>query len=540
MPGIGTIGRQALLYLTIVGLSIWITSCGGASITSSSSTSSTTETSSSDTGSASGEVSLSQVSTMTFENGSAQTTLSVADDDEVVVVVYSYNSSSSSDSFQVGSTSASESLTQFSVSEEDDHDITEDFHNQLRELEADIDDDAEEAFEPSSSVSYAVSVGSEQTFKVLNSYSSSTSYDTVTATLRVSTSTFDLYVDNRNEDSISDAQLQTIADNFADDEVRTLYGTESDVNSDGKFQVLFTQTVNELGASAGGMVTGFFYAIDLFDDASYSISNEREIFYTLVPDPTGEFGFSLSENFANTNIYPTVLPHEYQHMISFNQHYFVNGGSAESSWLNEALSHLAEDVTELDSSGYMDSTSLENPSRVSSYLSSVDSTCFFCGSSLKQRGGSYLFVRYLYEQAELGNLSGVSSGAALIDALLDTSNRGTTNITQAIFGTSSDSDLAALMGLYSLALYLDGAGIVTDDRFAFSGIDLRGVQDDNRGTSLSGPATQTVSSLPFTDSLSGNSISYLVISGSVINANNGVLELTVDSDAEIGAYVIEL
>lgn len=540
MPGIGTIGRQALMYLVIVGLSIWITSCGGASLTSSGSSSSSSGTTSSSGTGSSGDVSLSQVSTLTFENGTAQATLDIEDSESVVVVVYSYNSSSSSDSFQLGSESATSSLNQFSISEDDDADLTEDFHNHLRALESDIDEEPEDLAGPSASLSYAVSVGQEQTFKVLNSYSSSTSYDTVTATLRVSTSTFDIYVDNRNEDSLTDDQLQDLADGFEDDEVRALYGNASDVNGDGKFDILFTQTVNELGASAGGMVTGFFYAIDLFDDATYSISNEREIFYSLVPDPTGEFGYSLSTNFALTNIYPTVMPHEYQHMISFNEHYFENSGSAEASWLNEALSHLAEDITELNSSDFMASTSLENPSRISSYLASVDSTCFFCGSSLKQRGGSYLFIRYLYEQAELGNLDQVSSGAELIGALLDTSNRGTTNITQAVFGSSDDSDLASLMGLYSLAVYLDGTGIVTDDRFEFSGIDLRGEQDDNRGTSLTGPATQTVSSLPYTDSLSGNAISYLVISGSVINANGGVLELTVDSDAEMGAYVIEL
>ena len=41
---------------------------------------------------------------------------------------------------------------------------------------------------------------------------------------------------------------------------------------------------------------------------------------------------------------PPVFIHEFQHMISFNQHVLVRGGTAEDTWLNEGLSHFAEEL----------------------------------------------------------------------------------------------------------------------------------------------------------------------------------------------------
>ena len=342
-------------------------------------------------------------------------------------------------------------------------------------------------------------------------------------------------------DDVDLTELQDLSEAFAGviPTQTSLIGSESDINGDGRFNVLFTQTVNELGASGGGIVTGFFYAIDLFDSSTYEISNEEEVFYTFVPDSSGEYGPSVTSSFAFENIYPGVLPHEYQHMISFNQHYNVNSGSVESGWLNEGLSHLFEDIYSANSSNFFTSTGLENPSRVSSYLSNVSNVCFTCGTSLSQRGGSYLFVRYLYEQAELGNLSNVSSAAALLDALVDTSNTGVDNVINAAYGSSgTDADFKNLLGLFGLALYLDGTGLNSDDRLSFSGIDLRGDQDDNRGTSLSGPSVQTATSFPFTDSLSGMGFTYLQVSEATAASEGDSLTFTAESGSDFGAYLI--
>jgi len=82
--------------------------------------------------------------------------------------------------------------------------------------------------------------------------------------------------------------------------------------------------------------------------------------------------------------------------------------------------------------------------------------------------------------------------------------------------------------------------VSSDNRFGFNGINLRTVQDDNRGTVLNGPAVQELSSFPFTDTLSGSAINYMQISGQDIIDNGGSLEISIGSTiADFGGYVIQ-
>jgi len=526
---------QITRFLIVLGLVFGLMSCGGAQFDSDAA-------SSSSSGSTTSNVLAGSINTLNTTNASdvSITFDSLTDDEEVLMMLYSYDEETTSTGFQLG-TSDSSLSSSYLMNDFEATDTADDFNEALRQLERDIDDNALAATR-SANMQYAVkyaAVGSQKNFKVITSTSSTSNYNTVTATLRHSTSDYEFYVDNRNASAISDADLEDLANGFSADDVRTLFGNESDVDANGKFAVLFTQEVNELGASSGGLITGFFYAVDLFDSSSYSASNEMEVYYTLVPDPNGDLGTAVSEDFCFSNVYPSVLPHEFQHMISFNQHFFMNGGSSEESWLNEALSHLAEDIINIDANDYMAETSLENPSRVSSYLNNIDSLCFSCGSNLYQRGGSYLFVRYLYEQAELGNIAAVTNGAALIELLLNTDETGVDNIKTALFGEdATEAEFKDIVGKFSLAVYFSNTGNQTDDIYNFQGINLRALQNDGRGTVLNGPSIQTVTSLPFTDTLSGVGITYLSITGAEINDNGGSFSLSLGDDAKFGGYVI--
>ena len=342
-----------------------------------------------------------------------------------VLAIYNYNSEGSTEAYQVGNLNAGTNIAALLTSPQAlTNDVTEDFHQQLREMEADLDEAAYLGGEGSSgSLKFATTdpeVGSTRTLKVLTSFSSGSQYANVTAALRYKSSDFLVYVDARDDGAISDSELQSLMDPFQGvvSSERTIFGgNESDVDNNGRFVIFLTREVNKLGGSAGGIITGFFYAVDLFSTSTYPQSNEMEIFYTYIPDPSGQHGTAISKSFSLSNILPSVVPHEFQHMINFNMHFFENNGPAEKSFLNEALSHLAEDIYSLNTSNYMEETGIENPARVSGYLDQIDTLCFSCGSSLYQRGGSYLFIRYLYEQAEKGNLSGVSSGQAFIQNL---------------------------------------------------------------------------------------------------------------------------
>ncbi len=134
----------------------------------------------------------------------------------------------------------------------------------------------------------------------------------------------------------------------------TLYfGKESDRNTDGRVTILYTPEVNRATPSgATGFVAGFFWPGDLVKKTEYAElglqcpqTNEQEIFYMLVPDPSGTInGNQRSVAVVRQNTRGTIA-HEFQHMINQGRR-LLNPAvdSAETTWLNEALSHLAEEV----------------------------------------------------------------------------------------------------------------------------------------------------------------------------------------------------
>jgi len=322
---------------------------------------------------------------------------------------------------------------------------------------------------------------------------------------------------------------------------RSVFGQESDVNGDGKFVILFSHVINELGQKYGGMITGFFYALDLFDSKKYPFSNEMEIMYAYVPDQDGKFGIPVSKSFTMSSVLPNVFPHEFQHMINFNQHYFVSDGLAELGWLNEGLSHLAEDFSTLNSDSLITGYGSENPSRVSGYLAGVSDICFTCGTTLEQRGGSYLFVKYLYEQAELGNLPGTQDGMDLLKSLVQTDLVGKSNVVAAALGEGlSQDEFKKLIGSFSLALYLSDSGYAQSNQFEFFGFKMRGKVEDYRGTYLQGPSVIEINDFPYTGSIPSTGISYLQVPRTLLNQADGQLSFTVSDDVieRLGAYLI--
>lgn len=532
--------RNQLSKGVVIALSLLLTQCGGMDKASTSFSGNEGATVGGTFENAFGD----EVQELQLATGANEVVLDESRD--AILVLFGSSEDSQQNSFGLGSSINSGSnikaLGTDEEFEEEEGDLTSQFHGFLRSKEAEADEDY--IADVSSDTRYATlyaNVGDTQTFRVLNSFSNSSSYETVTAELKVQTQYFNFYVDSRDLNAFTAAELSAIADDFAAviDVEQEVFGVESDVNSDGRFDILFTQVVNRLGGSQGGMVTGFFYAMDLFESSKYPVSNEREIIFVMVPDPEGEHGSAVSSSFAINNIIKGVLPHEYQHMINFNMHYFNNGGLTEKSWLNEGLSHLAEDLTTLDVNGDLAGFGLENPSRVASFLSSISNTCFTCGTSLAQRGGSYLFLKYLYEQAQIGAFPNVDSGIDMIQKILNTSSRGVSNLTAALYGNEANTQsFKQLMGFFSLALYFSETGLTSDDRFHIEGLDLRGAIQDNRGTFLNGPAIQSVSSFPFVDTVQGSGITYIKIPADQISSVNGVVDFEVSSP-DIGAFVIQ-
>lgn len=526
--------RKNIHFSLLFSLFLILSACGGAA-----STSSASDESSEESGAAAQvntEASVEGVTEFSIPASGSLSLENLKSDSSYLLAVYnSQTTTAATSAWSAGDESLPQTLTKAAFK-----DVTEDIHETLRANE--------EALEPTEiSVApamkravKALEVGSSRSFKVLSSLSGTGSTTTVSASLAYADSKIYVYVDDRNAEALSETEINEVMASFSDkiDEEQGLFGSESDVNGDTHFVVLLTQAVNELGASGGGFLTGYFYALDLYPDETYAASNEMEILYTMVPDPTGEFGVQVSKEFTLSNILPSVLPHEFQHMINYNQHVLVRSGSAEASFLNEALSHLAEDIYSVNASGYMEETGIENPSRVGIYLESTSSVCFTCGSSLAQRGGSYLFIRYLYEQAEKGNLAGASTGAALIASLLETSNTGVANIVNAALASASTADFSTLLSRFSMALYLSGSASVSDSRYTFSGINLWATQDDNRGTELSGPAVTTNTGSSVSALVASSGVSFVKLSGEEIV--NGTLSLQFGSGLQGGGFLVEI
>lgn len=336
-----------------------------------------------------------------------------------------------------------------------------------------------------SEVVKAMSVGDVDTFRVLSNLSSMNSYVEVRGSVRCVQDSVVFYVDDTVR-SLDDSDISTLCTEFnrVAAEEQSMLGNISDVNGDGKLQVLFTSQVNKLGALGGGVVTGYFYAGDLYPQSDQNpVSNHREIIYVMVPDDAGQYGYAITKDFAMQNLIPAVLPHELQHAINYNQHVLVRGGQAEDNWLNEGLSHLSEDLM-----GH----NRENPSRYSLYLASPSTYGFITQSSpnLMERGAAYLFLRFLYEQAP--------DKAAFMKAIEQTSLHGVANIEAAFAGPTDMQTFKEFMSRWVVALAMTDRGISQDSRFIYEprtrdsatgewdGVLIDGDANDGRGTVLTG------------------------------------------------------
>lgn len=440
-------------------------------------------------------------------NGDAVVDFSSAEEgSEYYLIIQSYSQSSSSFSVAMANEVAEVVEDVNPYIDEVDQDPIQNFDVMMRQKE-NLISTSTSYYEVDSDASVnkaAIQQGTTETFRVLASLTSVSSYDEVEAEVYCVGDNVIFYIDEEVAATIpndfTEADVDELCVNF-DEAAQTefgIYGDASDVNGDGKIAVLMTPAVNRLGAMGGGIITGYFYAGDLYARTLTSnvVSNEREILYTMVPDPDGCFdddgddeycsGVAISHDFAMSNLLPAVLPHELQHAISYNKHVFEYHSSSESSWLNEALSHFTEDMV-----GY----GRENPSRYELYLQNTANYSLVTSSSpgLESRGAAYLFLRYMYEQHP--------AQEAFLHALVNTDSTGVSNLEEAFAGTSEDFDefdeffrrWAVAMaltdtGLTSNASLIYEARTLNTDTGNWQGVCMNCEADDSRGTILTGPA----------------------------------------------------
>ncbi|GJG85996.1 hypothetical protein tb265_11770 [Gemmatimonadetes bacterium T265] len=369
-----------------------------------------------------------------------------------------------------------------------------------------------------------------------------------------------IVVDTRNPtNGLTDAYYATIAQSF-DTLVWPVdtrhFGTPVDVDNNGRVIAYFTRAVNGLTpAHSQSYVGGFFYSRDLFPTVSKTIgnasfqgcagSNAAELFYLLAPDPTGVVNGNVRDTAFIRRVSVGTMAHEFQHLISAERRLFVLDANSydEEVWLNEGMSHIAEELTFYRSANYSPSGEpgqspradltaqaiydanaisplaafgFQNLARYSYYLASTETYSPYTeNDSLETRGATWSFLRYTLDRAG-------STDSALTYPLVNSPDTGLVNLATVIAahgGTSAGVPLDTWFRDWAVANYADGL-VSTASQYAQPSWDFRSVLTGFKltdGTYFNGGiyplATRTLANgTAQTLSLTGGGAAYFVFS----------------------------
>jgi len=255
-------------------------------------------------------------------------------------------------------------------------------------------------------------LGNVRTFRLCGDLNCST-FPTVTATAKSVSGHVAIYVDNTAPaGGLTQIDLDSLAALF---NVRlyaidtTAFGRESDIDTNGAVIVLMSNVVNKLvtrqQCHQAGFVAGFFFGADI--DPLFKTDprvNHGEVFYSIVADPDSTLSCPHSVN-GLRRLVPVTFIHEFQHMISYNQHVLVRSAAPQVTWLDEGMSHFAE---ELGGRSFLpgNDTMFSNFAigDIRNAYQFLDSSAFhflaFSSGigSLAERGAAWLMVRYFADQ----------------------------------------------------------------------------------------------------------------------------------------------
>jgi hypothetical protein len=245
------------------------------------------------------------------------------------------------------------------------------------------------------------------------------------------------------------------------------FGAPTDIDNNGRTILLFTKAVNErTPANVDYYIGGLTHPRDFKSTASCAGSNAGEIFYLLVPDSLGTVNgnMNFTKQFVNEVTEATIV-HEYQHMINFGRRLaMVPPAPAEEIWLNEGLSHMAEELLYHRVTGIPPRTNIGRAvivkdtlpwvkyfygdfSLYDEYARTTNTASPFRGDdNLETRGATWAFLRYAADRAS------TSDGTLWFD-LVNTSLTGTANLQHALGITSST--LLGQLRDFTISVYAD-------------------------------------------------------------------------------------
>jgi len=282
----------------------------------------------------------------------------------------------------------------------------------------------------------------------------------------------------------TDAQYQSIGvtfDTLVDPLDRTNFGDPSDVDKNSKVVIFYTRAVNELTpAHSSEFIGGFFYERDLFPTTStpelqaFAGSNVGEMFYMLAPDPNGLINGNVRKTADVQQITIGTVAHEYQHLINAAHRLFITDAEFEEVWLNEGLSHIAEELLFYRVSGFAPRQNLDatrvtsSPAILKAFneYAAADFTRFeeflertpkaspyADDDSLQTRGATWAMLRYLADHRG-------SSDGDTWSKLVDAPTIGLASL-RSVFGT----DLTTRIRDWGTSLYTDDQTATSDLRY---------------------------------------------------------------------------
>jgi len=295
--------------------------------------------------------------------------------------------------------------------------------------------------------------------------------------------------------NINGTQIQMIIDQFGEDydEVVRLFGTPSDVDGDGKIAFLFTHLVDDVGLG------GFYNAESVLPVEDGGGGDLTDLVFL---SPT-----------QGLSTYRSLLVHEFQHLVSFNQHVLVRSGEAEVSWLNEGLSHLSEDLVD---DGFVTGGVAR---LVDAFLAEPWATGLGgdAGFDSRKRGASYLFVRSLVDRL----------GEGVVRRLVQTGLADRDNVEEAAGERFED-----LLASWAAQLFASGNGLVGHRRlnYEFEFLSTKG------GRGFRQPATLAyrLDDPRLVGSLRPRGVSFVRVTGE----GEGRVDIQTDPEAQVGLVAL--
>lgn len=230
--------------------------------------------------------------------------------------------------------------------------------------------------------------------------------------------------------SLSVAQIQAhlVRFDIDYDGIVDHFGAPSDVDGDDRIAFVYTPLVDDVGLG------GFQDPASVLQEEFGGSGNLIDLLFLSPTQPASS--------------YRSLLVHEFQHLINFHQHVLIRGGAPEATWLDEGLSHVAEDLVDgFAAGGNSDNVSafLANPGAVG--LTAQDHV------TSAERGAGYLFVRSLVDRF----------GEGILLRLVQTGLSDRDSVEEA-----AGVPFRELLAGFAVRLYASGTDLAGHSRFSFS------------------------------------------------------------------------